>query len=543
MSNDLPCSPSSRIRPEHFDNPQEIAFDSVAAYHHFKEQQTDLYEIMLEILQNAIDSTALDQPNKILVEIGTHPVPNPDVQPILRVTDEGEGITRLHDFDIYKFIRALKAKSAKANLERALGSKGIGMLQFPNIAENILITSMYKGIIVQVLMFENERGMLSFGDPVIKLQATDEDKEYYGMSKDGTKLEFFGRPKELDWIKGKGLATFFKTVQEEYAVRFAENLKLDVIIGKKKVQAPSWIKEHPPEVLWTNSKDHEVRGAIWEDEKGAGVIKMYRGHKIISPTVLMTKCTGYFENWDLKTSAPRTSFVEDREWFDTIKHLKEIMSKFPPVGQETDQKEFKSVHDYMMKVLNPPKVPTSYGGQTDNTKDDNTGDVNGADTTGYRKGKDPDPDREIKRRKKHDRDNENQTKIGSEGDDTVEKTSVKKSTRSENPLIEEGKNDYGPDRPLYLLFTDQKPWLLMCNIGNAEYELHKKMNKKDIRAYHVSINNWIAEAYAQAMGKITEEFRMELSTMRVEHWKADGYYPKVVVPPTEPLVVVREDDN
>ena len=146
---------------------------------------------------------------------------------------------------------------------------------------------------------------------------------------------------------------------------------------------------------------------------GAGLIKMYKGHKIQVGSPILTQCTGYFENWDLGVSAPRTSFVENKEWFDCIKNIRKIMEEYPPIGHEADEeKEFKQDRELAKQVLDLPKAPTAFGADKDLTKDDYYGDRYGCDITGYPITKDLDPNRKIKRRKKHKRNNGNQIKIG-----------------------------------------------------------------------------------------------------------------------------------
>lgn len=533
-------SPSDRVNPEDYENAEEIHFDDVMVYKHFKEQQTDTAEIILETIQNAIDSTELDKPNKIDIILGQHPVRNQDTEPVLRVTDEGEGIARLHDFDIYKWIRALKAKSEKAIRERALGSKGIGMLQFPNIGDRIQITSMFRGMIVRVLMFENDRGMLSFGNVKMVPGATDEEKDFYGIHHDGTRFDFYYRDPNRSWIQGREISIFIKTVQEEYATRLAENEELQINVANRKVEKPQWIRDHPPQVLWINKEGHEVRGDIWADEKGTGVIKMYRGHKIMSTQPLMTQCSGYMENWDLKTSAPRTSFVDSQELRDTAMHLKHIVGRFPACGQQTDEKEFKQLHDYALKALRPPPAPTAFGKNKDLTKDESNGDKDGTDITGYPTPKEADPKRKIKRRKKHKRDNKNQVKAGQEGDDDIKKTSSStKSTRSDNPALEEQKAKFGSEHPLITIFKDRVPWILAVNEDNDEYPLHQKLRKTNPSEYRGIYNNWIAEADAEADLKITREYRMYVSRRRVQHWREVGKYPNSKVQAMEVTELVK----
>ena len=61
-----------------------------------------------------------------------------------------------YDDNVLELTKALKANSRKRLHKHRIGSKGIGMLQFPNIAPMILFTSMYNGLIARFALLETK---------------------------------------------------------------------------------------------------------------------------------------------------------------------------------------------------------------------------------------------------------------------------------------------------------------------------------------------------------------------------------------------------
>ena len=338
-----------------------IGFDHAGTYAHFKHQQTDLYEIIMEFFQNAIDSKDLGEPNKITVKRNRHPVADPKNEPIFEGSDEGLGICQDYDNNITEFIEALKADSRKPRKKHKGGSKGIGMLQYTNIGKTVVFTSMYEGLISRFALTETNQSGKPLGAFTIPktVAATDQNKQLYRIHENGTHVAFYDRDPGLPWIQTKKLIT---TTQKEYAMRLAENPDLQIIIDGKRVRAPDWIKNHPPELLFTTSKGYEVRGAIWADTKGNGNITYFRGHRVLERLVDPRQCTGYLECWELKPDTPRVSFELDDTWVEIDSFLRQRLRQFPNIKDDpTHKKQLQNTTDMATAMLQDmiPQTPVN----------------------------------------------------------------------------------------------------------------------------------------------------------------------------------------
>lgn len=506
-----------------YDNAHIIGFDTAGTYQHFKKVETDPSQIIVELVQNHLDSKPYGQPNKIVISINKHPVKDPS-GPILEGKDNSnDGIAGDYEKDIYKFIQAVKANSKKVNRPFKIGSKGIGMLQFTNIGKNVIFTSMYDGLIARFALFEKPSkdgpALGAFTQPIIKA-ATEENKKLFGIYENGTQVSFYGRPSELPWVQVKTVIT---KLQKEFAMRLIDNLNLEVIVNGERLEAPQEYKDHPPQLLGKTSNGSEIRGAIWGTEEGSGSITFHRGHEILeNEPIAPTQCIGYVENWGLEPNTNRTAFIQDGVWNDTWNIVRSIVLKHPHIKSDPNSKrQQQDAQDMATLMLDDmiPKIPVEGGNTNAATKDQNTGDLHGTGTLGYRTKKKPDPDREIKERRKGWK-RKKRSEVGENGTDDVTRSTNNKDKRKEERRLTLQPANYGDREPKYRLWRDRTPALLTDNLDNKESPIIMELfnNKKEAKTYNMMFGVLMGEISAET----SDEIRMKQSDARVKMWESIG---------------------
>jgi hypothetical protein len=517
-------SPSHKIRPDDYSEAHELQVDLVGVHKQLRNLQDSIYGYLMERLQNAYDSNDEGVPNMIEMKIG-----HKEGEPDFVISDRGQsGITKDYNGDIDRFLDDMKATTEK--LKRGLNRKGIGMFQYTNIASNVIITSMDQEMIYRIPMWVTPAGATAYG----KIQRKPKNEKYereFGIFHSGTIVAFHNRDPKAETITEKEV---IKNVREKYALRIYDNHKsVTTIVEGRTVSPPPWIEAHPPRFLQRMTGGHDIRGNLWYDEKGNGHIKIFQdGYLVEEVQFEPRKCSGYLEINILETNAGRTRFGKDNElWNDFKRRVQMLMQVFPRIQQEAqDEKYIKKVLDIAQSVLIFNKVPTAYGGSKEVTKVQTTGDRHGSEMVGYPVSPEPDLDRNIIQRPgTHSRDPTNQTRVGNLGMNSVKKTGQEKGKRKEYRALDFQENQHiGADKPLFCLYQDRKPWLLLENADNAEHAIYEQ-TKDQPRIHNCKLLDWFAEVNADTSGEIDEKTRMNLSRQRVLAWKVAGYYPTVTI--------------
>jgi hypothetical protein len=517
-------SPSHTIRPDDYSEAHDLQVDIVGVHKQLRNLQDNIYGYIMEPLQNAFDSNDEGVRNTIEMRIG-----HKEGEPGFVISDRGEsGITKDYDGDIDKFIDSMKATTEK--LKRGLNRKGIGMFQYTNIASNVIITSMDQEMIYRIPMWVTPSGTTAYG----KIQRKPRNQKYeheFGIFNPGTIVAFHNRDPKAESIIEKEL---IKNIREKYALRLYENRKsITTIVDGKEVIPPVWIEDHPPKLIQRMTGGHNIRGNLWFDEKGNGRIKIFQnGYMVEVIQFEPRQCSGYLEINVLETNAGRTGFVKDNElWNEFKRRIERQLIQFPRIQQEAqDEKYVRKVLDLAQKVLILNKVPTAVGGVKEVTKVETFGDRHGSEVVGYPVSPEPDPDRFIIHREGTDTRNlENQTRVGNLGLEQVKKTGREKGKRKEYRALDFQENQHlGSDRPLFCLYQDRKPWLLIENADNAEHAIYEH-TKDQPKLHNCKLLDWLADVNAEIAGIVDERIRMEQGRQRVLAWKVTGFYPTVTV--------------
>lgn len=395
---------------------------------------------------------------------------------------------------------------------------------------NVIITSMDQEMIYRIPMWVTPIGTTAYG----KIQRKPRNQKYeqeFGIFHPGTVVAFHNRDPKADSILEKDL---IKNIREKFALRLYDNRKsITIIVDGKEVNPPNWIEEHPPKLIQRMTGGHDIRGSLWFDEKGSGRIKVFQnGYMVEAIQFDPRQCSGYLEINALETNAGRTGFVKDsKPWNEFKQRVQRHLIQFPCIQQEAqDEKHVRKVLDLAQKILILNKVPTAVGGASEATKVPTSGNKHGSEIVGYPVSPKPDPKRIIIHRTGTDTRNlENQTRVGSLGIDQIKKTGQEKGKRKDYRALDFQENQHlGSDRPLFCLYQDRKPWLLLENADNAEHTIYEH-TKDQPRLHNSKLLDWLADVNAEIVGIVDERTRMELGRQRVLAWKAAGFYQTVTV--------------
>ena len=515
---------SHKLRPDDYSEAHEFQIDQIGVHKQLRNLQDSIYGYIMETIQNAYDSNDKGVHNVIEMKIG-HKEGEPDFE----ISDRGQsGITKDYGGEIDGFLDDMKATTEK--WKRGLNRKGIGMFQYTNIAPDVIITSMDHEMIYRIPMYVTPAGATAYGKVTRKPRKENYEHEFE-IFHPGTIVSFYNRDPKAEAITEREL---IKNTSEKYALRIYDNRKLvTTIVNGKTVSPPAWIEAHPPRFLQRMRGSHEIRGNLWFDEKGNGRIKIFQDGYLVEETPIEPRqCSGYLEINILETNAGRTRFGKDNElWNDFKRRVQKLMQVFPRIQQEAqDEKHVKKVLDIAYDVLIFNKAPTAFGGSKEVTKIETTGDRHDSEIVGYPVSPEPDPDRNIiQLTDTYTRNPENQTRIGEVGLDKVKKTGQEKGKRKENRALQFQENQHiGADKPLFCLYQDRKPWLLLENADNAEHAIYEQ-TKDQPRFHNCKLLDWFAELNSETSGEIDEKNRMNLSRQRVHAWKVAGYYPTVTI--------------
>lgn len=526
-------SPSERKRDDDFSEKHVLPVSQKGAQEKLRDLQDEVYDVIKEVIQNALDSRDRGLPNEVIVTIPENPKRD---EPVLEVTDKpGDGITKDYGGNLDKFLEAQKATSEKTNRLGTVGNKGIGMFQYTHIGRNVIITSIDKHprtgepeMIYRIPLYLTEDGWTAFGLTHRK-PATEEYMKEFGLDHPGTRVAFFDRDPEADVIDAKELR---KVLKNQYTILLAERPEVDVIINNDRLELPKWIRDHPPRFIQRMSgatkpeeyDRYDIRGAVWADENGSGEIKLYVDGNLVQTFIFQARqCAGYLNLNLLKVTSARNKIIQDKAWREFKEKVLRLISQFPKVRNDKEDKSLpKSVHQMMNVMLGKliPPVPCNPANKK-STKIDGTGDPEGFGTIGYRTTTEPpDPNREKETRIFRGRDKANQTQVSPEGKIAVKKASDDPSNRNEAPDFEDVRTGRGDKKPLFELIMTTKPVQMITNTDNEEYLPLKAATTKPMRACILYTH------MSEISEGLSEETRMKLSEARVRMMRALGLYPK-----------------
>jgi hypothetical protein len=529
---------SDEIRDEDFSEEHRLPIDDKGAHKTLRELQTNVYDIIKEVIQNALDSNDRGLPNT--VEVLLPKTPKPDA-PVLTVIDQGCGITKDYDGKIQGFIEARKATSEKRKRKGAIGNKGIGMMQYTLIGRKIIITSVdthptteVPEMIYRIPLYFSESGFNAFGKYEVK-PASDEYMQKFDLLHPGTRVTFYDRDPEEEVIDESKLR---KVLRDQYTFILAQNPKVTTIINGRELELPKWIKEHPPKFIQRMSgcpdpevqDDYNIVGAIWKDPDGTGEIRIYvDGNWVVTHVFEARQCRGYINLNILGVTSSRKEIQTGKTWNELKeKMLREVSIYKKVTSDEEDSKITKSMSQMLKKGLMDllPLVPTALGSEKNTTKIETTGNPKGTEIAGYKVSNPPDPNRVIIPRKKGGKhDMTNQTRVGFEGSEKVKRQSDEEDERRKKYQDIETIYRHGDGKVLLKLFTDRTPYQMLFDMNNAEYVMVQKSTKRVSEMFPLVIQ----PALSEIIFKMDDETRAKLSEIRVSGLKSMGTYPKITV--------------
>jgi hypothetical protein len=316
-------SASDKIRYDDFSVENILPLDAKGVHETLRKLQYRIYDVIKEVLQNALDSRDKGLPNRVGVVVPEIPK---EGEPMVSVEDEGDSVTMDYDGNIQKFIEARKASSEKIKRRGAMGNKGIGMFQYTHIGSKVIITSMDRDrktgqprLIYRIPLYVTQSGFSAFG--LVQTEpATPESMKEFGLDHPGTKVTFFDRDPEEEKIDEKELV---KVLKDQYTVLLAMRPEVEVFINENRLELPKWIQDHPPKFIQRMSgaktpedyEKYDITGAIWGDENGTGETRLYvDGQLVQSFTFEARECTGYLNLNLLNVSSSRREILQDKIW-------------------------------------------------------------------------------------------------------------------------------------------------------------------------------------------------------------------------------------
>ena len=533
----MTSSSADKIRDDDFSEEHRLPVDQFGAHETLRNQQSDIYDIIEEVIQNALDSKDKGLPNTIEIVVNNDAHPD---EPILTVIDHGDGITKDYNNDLQSFLDARKATSEKRRRKGTIGNKGIGMFQYTHIGKNVIITSMNRNpttgdplLIYRIPLYLTDSGWTAFGKTVT-MPATEQFMEDFGLHHVGTKVSFYNRDPECDAIDVKELR---KVLRDQYTVIMADNPNVSVLINGKELELPKWIKDHPPKFIQRMSgcrdpelqEDYNITGAIWADSTKAGEIDVYVDGNLVQTVVFDTRqCQGYVNLNILKVISNRKAIIQDKVFNEFKEKMLREISVFPRITSDADKELSKSIPQMIKEALVDllPKMPTAAGPENNKTKEITTGDPNGKEVTGYPITENPpDPNRVKEERKKGtEHDMRNQTKVGINGIHPVKRQSTEEDQRRKQYQDLKYIYRHADGKVLLKLFihkeSPQEPAELIIDKNSAEYVLLLKAKTRESKAYVIQSN------LSEIIIGIDDETRAKLSKSRVQVLKSLRCYPK-----------------
>lgn len=512
--------PSDEIRENDLSESNPLRIDQAGAHKHFRSLHSNDVEYIKEVTQNAVDSR--DEGESNVIEIAES-----NVDPFLTITDHGDGITKDYDGDIMKFLEAMKTTSNKTK-RKAVGKKGIGMFDYTNIGERIIITSMDKYMVYRIPLYIDGNGFTSIGRLAVKPCNTEFQKEF-GIFHTGTKVAFHKRSKDAEPIDLKAIG---KMIRDSYTLLMARNSHLSISIQNKNVELPNWIKEHP-ETHIANMKDGGIiSGAIWKDDKGEGEIKIFiDGHYIETIAFDNRQASGYVNCDVLTANEARSSIIRSNDRYVEFKYriLKEL-SKFPRSG-ERKKKTSKDTRDLVSDALRDliPPFPIQNLGNVYTEQGVGSPLISTRTRGGIICGRKP---------VEHPRGPYGPRiprGISDLDDDTKVRLPGKKKADRKTEYVEVNETDKRDSGESFAVpYLDRLPILIELNVNNAEYvpyaRAKTKKTKLDILAPSLAEIRLVFKMQTdkEIAGADFDRMRELLSQERAIVLKATGMYPEVV---------------
>ena len=517
-------SPSDEIRDDDFSKEHVMDVDSAEAQRKLRDVGKDAYDAIVEAAQNAIDSTEPDKPNRIEMTVGQLPYEPPFI-----ILDHGDGITKDYDGSLSEFINAKKAISKKVSRTGTVGSKGIGILQYPHIAPVAIITSIDKDrdtgemrMIYRIPIHLNSEGLLAFGKEDSEIAKEEKNQKKFGLSEPGTRVVFLNRDPKQKPIEIKEV---WKRLKDQYAPRQAQNPNLHIFINGKELPLPKWIQNNPRKHITRLNGGVDVEGRIWADDNGSGVFKIYKDGSFVEEHVFeQRKCSGWLDCPVLDPDIGRKECVRNPRWYELEQHIQKEIAHFPKIGNENANKRLdRRLLDTFKKML-PDLIPkaTKPGMVNDPITEQMYGGESGPKEPGYIQHQKLDPNRIIIHREggTHNPDNHNAVYIN--GPRAIKKKSEKKDNhRNEHHNVKTIYYHGGPDKPMLKFYGDRNPGELWVNMDNQEYIILK--TEIGHNSYYYLMSTWLTEIKANLL----DDQRQVLSDNRVKMLRSTGTYPTI----------------
>jgi hypothetical protein len=539
-----PIGPVDRCYDEDFSEKHEWDIDKSASHKYLSRTSSDDLAPVYEIMQNHLDSKDKGQPNNISFLFDKSGDPS---EPFLTSSDEGDGVTKYHEGDIMKFIESRKGISTKQGQGDDWQRMGLGMLQYANLCERIIITSMDEDFLYRIPIFRTEDGVNCYGKVTHKPTKAPYFDEFK-MYRTGTRVACF---KRHEWIEPISPTTLRKQLVEKFAMRLYDNPKVNVFVDDKQVTVPVWIQEHPPQVMGIckvgSSKHNDIRGNMWrDDQNGNGRINVYQnGYLVEALQIDARKCKGYVEYNVPATDNARTSFIPSPELTELKNWLRAqmIQMNFPRTDAPViDKRERETILELGTAILGQFFSNTTYPGsikQQTAKSITTTTDPAGSDFIGY--GFNPEPDtREptgpiVKGPANPDNVHKIGEGIGEEHGGVLVKVQNEQVKHNRRPTYPFGFQEahLGPDLPLWNVsrgYGSKGVTLIQLNLDNAESPMYKGLPGGIAKSILIGV--WLAEirmneAHPNKTG-LPDYLRMKHSRFRVDSWRAANLFPKGV---------------
>lgn len=324
------------------------------------------YEGLLEGMQNAFDSPIDRLKDKLRIDVT---IPLPDMagygRLIARIKDTGGSVTKDFGGRIQGYIDLIRAISPKDEHRF-----GIGMGQYFNISQTVVITSMDDKYIYRIPHFLNSEGLPETGDWTFDT-ISEETMEKYHIYAKGTMVEWFdpyGNVPVLSPVKlGHMIKKTFgwKMLEQENTEIFINGDKLEVPeeLKGKKIRFICKLKRQ--EVVKPNGKvikvDPVVMGCIEANSKGTGNLEIYAdGGYYFNKEKFGHKRFGGFACIDaMPLDTSRHVVIHEAMWIDFYEHIIEETKHFPdvPTDDTVSEKQKKSLSDMVNKVIKQFNIP------------------------------------------------------------------------------------------------------------------------------------------------------------------------------------------
>lgn len=336
------------------------ALDEGEMYQRMLESGTDVYEGILEAVQNSIDSILPP-----ISELGNMTKEQADLLPNtisivlsgqdegnntgLVIMDNGLSICKDYNYNIIKFIRAAKGKSPKSAHPYSIGRKGVGMFQLLQVAKKIRVVTCdlkNNGCIYTFNIFIAKRNGKEYPhfskDPEI-VAATSENMKRFGIQNNGTALYFEELNPDAKEITAKQIVD---KIRLSFGLVMARKKNLRISVNDKYVSIPEQLVKHPEQHLQfivdtKNGNQFELSGNIYPDEHGTGRLWIYaKGGQRTTEypfAVPGRRCSGYVTSEEFKPTTDRKSIIENHEFKAAEAWIAEYVKRFEPVKMSDDR--------------------------------------------------------------------------------------------------------------------------------------------------------------------------------------------------------------